>query len=143
MTSPNRTGADLQGWIDAPWAIRGQSRSVFFQNVLVRICPDFINPLLARAADDLVTIGYDFWSGAGTDAIYRTFAMIHGFDWGLVGFIASQDSVFIRRLNKHSKHDFQRAKQFLEQFTEYNCYRNMALGPQSDRFDVSAVCCII
>ena len=138
MTSPRRTGAELEGWLTEPWAIRGQSRSIFFQQVLIRVCPDFINPLLARAEEELVTIGYDFWSSSKvTDAIYRTFAMILGFDWGLVGYMASQTSAFHRRLNRQSHHEYQRAKMFLEEFTQYNQYRNMELGSNSERFDVS------
>ena len=43
------TGRDLEGWIDEPWAKRGASRARFFQNVMIRMCPDLINPLLASA----------------------------------------------------------------------------------------------
>ena len=77
MTSTRLTGAALTGWIDEPWARKGASRSVFFQRVVARFCPEFIQPLLERARDDLITIGFDFWSDAGiTNSIYRTFATL-------------------------------------------------------------------
>ena len=140
MTSPRRTGESLTGWIDEPWAYRGQSRSVFFQNVLVRFCPTFINPILSRATQEVITIGYDFWSDAGvSNSIYRTFASLLAFDWCIVAFIASQDSVFVRRLNRQSSHEFHRAKQFLENFSSFCEYRNMKLGQSSERFGVSCL----
>ena len=140
MTSRRRTGAELTGWLDEPWAYRGESRSVFFQNVLVRFCPGFINPILARATQDLITVGYDFWSDVGvSNSIYRTFASLLAFDWCIVAFIASQDAIFVRRLNRQSSHEFQRAKQFLENFSIFCDFRNMKLGQSSERFGVSVL----
>ena len=138
MTSPNKTGADLQGWIDEPWAIRGQSRSVFFQNILTRFCPALMNPLLARANESLITIGFDFWSDRGTtNSIYRAFSMLIGWDWGLIGFIASQDAVFIQRLTAQSAHEYNRARQFMEQFSDFCNYRNLKMGSQSRLYEVN------
>ena len=48
-TPPYLEGQELEGWIVEPWAMRGSSRARFFQNILVRFCPDLINPLLASA----------------------------------------------------------------------------------------------
>ena len=138
MTSTRRTGTDLEGWLDEPWAMKGQSRSVFFQKVLERFCPGFINPLLARASEDVITCGFDFWSDCSvTNVIYRTLAMLLGFDWALVGYIASQDAVFIKRLNKQSLHEYHRARTFMENFSDHCQFRNMRMGPNSRRFDVS------
>ena len=137
MTSTRLTGAALTGWIDEPWARKGASRSVFFQRVVARFCPEFIQPLLERARDDLITIGFDFWSDAGiTNSIYRTFATLLAFDWCTVGFICSQDSNFIDRLNRQSCHEFQRAKKFMENFSQFCNYRNLKLKSVSERFDV-------
>ena len=138
MTSTRLTGAALTGWIDEPWAKKGASRSVFFQRVIARFCPDFIEPLLARANQDLITVGFDFWSDPGTtNCIYRTFSTLLAFDWSLVGFIGSQDAHFIQRLNRQSCYEFQRAKKFLENFSQFCDYRNMKLKTISERFDVS------
>ena len=138
MTSPNRTGASLIGWIDEPWAIRGQSVPVFFQNVLVRYCPALINPIFSRINEELVTTEFDFWSDAGiANCIYRAYAMLLGWDWSLLAFIGCQDSVFVQRLNKQSLHEYNRGKQLLENFTEFCDFRNLRLGDVSRRFDVS------
>ena len=137
MTSTRRTGSELDGWYTEPWAYKGKSRSVFFQNVLVRHCPALLNPIIARSDTDIITIGFDFWSDRSvTNSIYRTFAMLLGWDWGLVAFIASQDSVFVHRLKAQSSHEYHRAKQFMEQFTEFCECRNLKLGSQSKRFQV-------
>ena len=138
MTSTKLTGAALQGWIDEPWAKKGESRTVFFQRVITRFCPEFIGPILSRARDNFITIGFDFWSDPGTtNSIYRAFATLLAFDWTTVGFIASQDSNFIQRLNRQSRHEFFRAKKFLEHFTEFCEFRNLKLKSSSERFDVS------
>ena len=141
MTSTRRTGAELDGWLTEPWAFKGKSRSVFFQNILVRHSPTLMNPLIARAPDDIVTQGFDFWSDPKVlGSIYRTFSMLLGWDWGLVGFIGSQDSVFIHRLNSQSSHEFNRAKQFMEMFSQFCEYRNLTMGSQSQRFQVIFSC---
>ena len=137
MTSTRLTGRELEGWIDEPWAKKGASRTVFFQRVITRFCPDFIGPILERATQDFITVGYDFWSDPGvTNSIYRTFATLLAFDWSTVGLIASQNSNFVQRLNRQSRHEFFRAKKFMEHFTEFCEYRNLQLKSQSERLDV-------
>ena len=124
MTPPQLTGRALEGWLDEPWAKKGESRTVFFQRVITRFCPDFIEPLLRRAVQEYITIGYDFWSDPGvTNSIYRTFATLLAFDWSVVGLIASQDSSFIQRLNRQSRHEFFRAKKFL--LNLLSCFRGV------------------
>ena len=146
MTSTRLTGRDLQGWIDEPWAKKGESRTVFFQRVITRFCPDFVEPLLERAAEEYITVGFDFWSDPGvTNCIYRAFSTLLAFDWSIVGLIASQDSNFIHRLNRQSRHEFFRAKKFLENFTQLCEYRNLRLKSNSERLNVSSIiiCSII
>ena len=138
MTSTLLTGTDLQGWIDEPWARKGESRTVFFQRVITRFCPDFIQPLLDRATQEYITVGFDFWSDPGvTNSIYRTFSTLLAFDWTVVGLIASQDSGFVQRLNRQSRHEFFRAKKFMENFTQLCEYRKLKLGSNSERLNVS------
>ena len=140
MTSTRLTGAALTGWIDEPWAKKGASRSVFFQRVVARFCPEFIEPLLARATQPVIMVGFDFWSDPGiTNSIYRTFSTLLAFNWSLVGFICSQDSHFVQRLNRQSCHEFQRAKKFMENFSQFCNFRNMKLKSVSARFDVSSI----
>ena len=140
MTSTRLTGRALEGWLDEPWAMKGESRTVFFQRVITRFCPDFINPLLERATQEYITIGYDFWSDPGiTNSIYRAFSTFLAFDWSNVGLIASQDSNFIHRLNRQSRHEFFRAKKFLENFSQFCDYRSLELGPNSERLNVSTL----
>ena len=138
MTSTRLTGRELEGWIDEPWAKKGESRTVFFQRVITRFCPDFIGPILERATQKFITVGYDFWSDPGvTNSIYRAFSTLLAFDWSTVGLIASQNSTFVQRLNRQSRHEFFRAKKFLEHFTEFCEYRNLRLKINSERLDVS------
>ena len=138
MTPKHLTGRALEGWLDEPWAKKGESRTVFFQRVITRFCPDFIEPLLERATQDFITVGYDFWSDPGiTNSIYRAFATLLAFDWTIVGLIASQDGSFVQRLNRQSRHEFFRAKKFLEHFSQLCEYRNLRLKANSERLNVS------
>lgn len=71
------------------------------------------------------------------NSIYRALANLYAFDWETVGFIACQDDHFIRRLTPQSHHEFIRARTFLQSFSVFCEFRNLRIGPISDRFDVS------
>ena len=140
MTPPYLEGIQLEGWIDEPWARRGASRAMFFQKTLERFCPGFINPLLAKAVDDVITKKFDFWSDPKLkDSIYRALSNLFAFDWSTVGFLACQDSNFIHRLTEQSRHEFTRAKTFLQNFTAYCSYHNLKIGPNSELFQVKSL----
>ena len=94
---------------------------------------------MERATQDYITVGYDFWSDPGvTNLIYRSFATLLAFDWTIVGLIASQEANFSQRLNRQSRHEFFRAKKFLEHFSELCEYRNLPLKSNSERLNVSS-----
>ena len=129
-------GAQLEGWIDEPWARRGSSRAQFFQKVLERFCPTLMTPLMAKANENIITRKFEFWSDAGLkDQIYRAMSNLFAFDWDSVGFLACQNSDFIHRLTNQSRHEFNRAKTFLQNFTAFCGYHNLKIGPNSERFD--------
>ena len=94
--------------------------------------------LIDSAKDDLITKKFDFWSDSGLlNSIYRALANLLAFDWVTVGYIACQDDVFLRRLSSQSLHEFNRARTFIQNFTAFCGFRNLRVGPASDRFDVS------
>ena len=128
----------MEGWLIEPWAQYGAGRARFLQKVLERFCPEFMNPLLALAVDDLITKKFDFWHDPQLiNTIYRTLASLYAFDWITVGFISCQDSEFIHRLTAQSTHEYNRARTFLQNFTAFCDFRNLEIGPVSARFDVS------
>ena len=94
--------------------------------------------LLDSAKDDLITKKFDFWSDSGLmNSIYRALANLFAFDWETVGYLACQDDIFLRRLTPQSLHEFNRARTFLQNFTAFCEFRNLRVGPASERFDVS------
>ena len=138
LTPPYLSGRELEGWLTESWAQRGASRARFFQNCLLRFCPDLMTELLEMAKDDLITKKFDFWSDPGLmNSIYKALANLFAFDWVTVGFLACQDDLFLRRLTPQSLHEFNRAKTFLQNFTAFCEFRNLRVGPASERFDVS------
>ena len=129
-------GTQLEGWINEPWARRGSSRAKFFQKILERFCPQLMEPLMAEATEDIITQKFDFWSDPDLmNSIFRTLSNLFAFDWDTVGFLACQDSTFIHRLTDQSRHEFIRAKTFLQNFTAFCEYKNLRIGPNSERFD--------
>ena len=128
----------MEGWITEPWAQRGSSRARFFQNCLIRFCPELMSDLLASAKDELITRKFDFWSDPGLlNSIYRALANLYAFDWVTVGYIACQDDLFLRRLTPQSLHEFTRARTFLQNFTAFCGFKNLRIGSASARFGVS------
>ena len=95
--------------------------------------------LLELAKDDLITRKFDFWSDpALLNSIYRALANLYAFDWVTVGYLACQDDIFLRRLTPQSLHEFNRARTFLQNFTAFCEFKNLRVGPASERFDVSS-----
>ena len=92
----------------------------------------------------MITRKFDFWSDSGLlNSIYRALANLYAFDWETVGYIACQDDLFIRRLTSQSLHEFDRARTFLQNFTSFCEFRNLRMGPASERLDVSVAFMIL
>ena len=125
-------------WIPDEWASQNSSRDKFVLEVLRRFCPSLMDKISLISPDDVITTDFSLGTDpAQISIVDQLIATLLGFNWSIVGFLSCIDVPTEDRLDSASRFEYNKARDFIENWVRTEGFRCLSMGPRSRRFKVN------